>query len=80
MMSSKSELWQAERQTLDLLAILARVDHRRAVIRRQAWQRPGESWGAVYDETTAMRAEIAELRAQMSECWQRLSTMARGEM
>jgi hypothetical protein len=55
-----------------LLALVEIVDERRKVIRVQAWHEG--NWTAVYQEATAMKKELEELKAVLSARWEELYT------
>ena len=73
-MNSRSKGWDNVRTIEDLLALLASIDDRRRVIRIHAW-REG-SWDAVYQESTAMRHELAQLKTELSAAWNILHATA----
>lgn len=74
MTSSRSKEWDRVRQIEDLLALLSAIDDRRRIIRTHAW-REG-SWDAVYQESTAMRHELAQLKTELSAAWSTLHAAA----
>ena len=77
MASSRDEKWERVRGLENLLALLDGVDERRRVIREQAWHEG--SFDAIFEEATAMRDDLARLKAQLSERWETLMGEARGE-
>jgi len=72
MLASRGATWQAVRNVEDLLAVLARIEDRRRVIRLHAWQR--SSWDAIYDESVAMRVDLDDLRDYLGQVWQQVYT------
>lgn len=70
---SRSEAWEAVRSLEDIMALVARVDERREVIRQQAWGR----MDAIYTEAAAMRVDLARLREALATCWERVVERAR---
>ena len=74
-MPSRDPAWQRIRDLEDALALLDRVDERRRVIRRQAWN--DGSHDAIYQEATAMTTDLARLKATLSERWHELFEDAR---
>jgi hypothetical protein len=77
MASSRDEKWERVRGLENLLALLDGIDERRRVIREQAWHEG--SFDAIFEEATAMRDDLARLKAQLSERWETLMEEARGE-
>lgn len=73
---SRGRAWERVREVEELMAFLACVDERRGVVRVHAW-REGD-WGAVFEEVSAMRGELEELRAGLSQLWGELMDEARG--
>ena len=67
---SRCQGWERVRTLEDVLALLSQVDDRRRVIRAQAWNEG--DWGTVYAEATAMREELAQLKALLSGRWKEL--------
>jgi hypothetical protein len=51
----------------DILAMIARLDDRRRVIRAQAWHQG--SFMAIYEEATAMRDELQQLGNELGMLW-----------
>ncbi len=76
MNSSRSSVWLRVRRLEDVLAALAAVDDRRRVIRVQAWNEG--DWGTVFAEATAMKEDLADLKALLACRWQELFDDARG--
>ncbi len=73
--NSRSRDWQYVRSLEDIKALLLRIDARRAIIRKQAWHgTTRESLNAIFDEATAMRAELAELKSAIDTIYQQLFT------
>lgn len=68
MPSSRDKDWQNIRDIEDALALLARIDMSRKLIRLHAWQQSG-SWDIVYDESTAMSQDIEELGERLGAIW-----------
>jgi len=73
---SRSDEWERVRELEDLLALLAKVDGRRRVIRVQAWRQG--SWEAVYCEASQMDGDLARVRTALSSLWDRWIGEARG--
>ena len=70
MTSSRAEAWERVRSLENLLALLDGVDERRRVIREQAWHEG--SFDAIFEEATAMRDDLTQLKRQLSERWETL--------
>lgn len=75
MTNSNCTAWQNVRNVEDLLALVNQVDERRRVIRKQAWHEG--SWRAVFEEATAMRAELNTLHDLLADAWGVLYAVAR---
>lgn len=67
MMSSRNKQWDKVRALEDLLAMVARIDDRRKVIRAQSWHQG--SFRAIYEEATAMSAELQQLGNELGLLW-----------
>ena len=70
MPSSRGEEWERVRGLENVMALLDGVDERRRVIREQAWHEG--SFDAIFEEATAMRDDLAQLKRQLSERWETL--------
>lgn len=68
--NSRDESWETVRALEDLLALVARIDDRRKVIRLHSWQ--SSSFGAIYDEATAMHDDLNELRECLGSAWEEI--------
>lgn len=62
-MHSSNNLWQAERDILDMRALLIEVDDRRRVILEQSFHEA--SWDAVFDEARLMAQPLDTLRREL---------------
>lgn len=76
-MASRSKHWESVRTLEDALALLAQIDDRRKVVREQLW-REGDLQTA-FAEITAMKPELARLKATLSSRWHELFEIARQE-
>ena len=76
MASSRGSAWRDAQDAERLAFLLGDLDERRRTIRVQAWHEG--SWGAVYDEVTAMRDVLAEARAIVAGLHSELVEKARG--
>lgn len=67
MTNSRGEAWARVRQVEDVMAVVARIDERRRVMRVHAW-REG-SWDVVFQEATDMQADIMRLKELLRGAW-----------
>jgi len=75
MTNSRAPEWHDAHEAERLVFLLGDLDERRRVIRRQAWHEG--SWGAVYDEATAMRETIRELQERIGATYAALMERAK---
>ena len=62
-LNANSNLWRAERTTLDLIALLTDIEDRRMVIVEQSFHEG--SWDAVFDEACGMGNLVNELKQEL---------------
>jgi hypothetical protein len=67
MYHSNSPIWQRVRYLEDLLAILARIEDRRQVIREESWNEA--DWARVYFEASKMGDDVEALKVALRERW-----------
>ena len=73
MTSSRDAQWQHVRDVEDMLALVNAIDVRRRCIRAHAWHgRNAASLDRIFDEATAMAAEIHILRTELGAVWKDL--------
>jgi len=74
-LSPNSAPWQAERDLLDLLALVTDIDERRRVILEQAFHEG--SWDSVFDEARFMANPLSQLKQELQNTYCRVVALIR---